>query len=73
MMVVTTTGYIVSVLSPYLADSKNNDASFLKHMIYHNADETQKLALEEDVFVVDRGVGINLEMPAFIKRGDNQL
>lgn len=32
---------------------------------------------EEDVFVVDRGVfedvGINLEMPAFMKRGDNQL
>uniref|UniRef100_K1RAW0 DDE Tnp4 domain-containing protein n=1 Tax=Magallana gigas TaxID=29159 RepID=K1RAW0_MAGGI len=39
MMVVTTTGYIVSVLGPYLADSKNNDASILRHMIYHNAEE----------------------------------
>lgn len=45
MMVVTTIGYIVSVLGPYQANSKNNDASILKHMIYHNADETQKLAL----------------------------
>lgn len=50
MIVVTPTGYmyIVSVLDPYLADSKNNDASILKHMIYHNADETQKLALRRE-------------------------
>lgn len=83
MMVVTTTGYIVSVLGPYLADSKNNDASILKHMIYHNAEELRNWLQEEDVFVVDRGfrdaqdvledVGIKLEMPAFMKRGDKQL
>lgn len=33
IMVVTTSGYIVSILGPYLSDSKNNDASILKHMI----------------------------------------
>lgn len=83
MMVVTTTGYIVSVLGPYLADSKNNDASILRHMIYHNAEELRNWLQEEDVFVVDRGfrdaqdvledVGIKLEMPAFMKRGEKQL
>lgn len=43
MMVVTTTGYIVSVLGPYQADSTKNDTSILKHMIYHIADEAQEL------------------------------
>lgn len=79
MIVVTATGYIVSVLGPYLADSKNNDASILRHMIYHNAEELRNWLQEEDVFVVDRGfrdaqdvledVGIKLEMPAFMKLG----
>lgn len=55
MIVVTATGYIVSVLGPYLADSKNNDASILRHMIYHNAEELRNWLQEEDVFVVDRG------------------
>lgn len=83
MMVVTPTGYIVSVLGPYLADSKNNDASILKPMIYHNAEELRSWLQEEDVFVVDRGfrdaqdvlkdVGIKLKMPSFMKRGDKQL
>ena len=31
MMIVSTTEYIVSVLGPYLADSKNNDANRLTH------------------------------------------
>lgn len=33
---VTTIGYIVSVLGPYLADSKNIDANILKYMIRSN-------------------------------------
>ncbi|XP_056022083.1 uncharacterized protein LOC125673390 [Ostrea edulis] len=83
MMVVTTSGYIVSVLGPYLADSKNNDANILKHMICHNAEELRNWLQEDDVFVVDRGfrdaqdvledLGIRMEMPAFMTRGDKQL
>ncbi|XP_061173716.1 uncharacterized protein LOC133182559 [Saccostrea echinata] len=56
MMVVTTSGYIVSVLGPYLADAKNNDANILKHMIYNNAEELRNWLQEDDVFVVDRGL-----------------
>ncbi|XP_062622155.1 uncharacterized protein LOC134283681 [Saccostrea cucullata] len=83
MIVVTTSGYIVSVLGPYLADTKNNDANILKHMIYSNAEEIRSWIQEDDVFVVDRGfrdaqdlledIGIRMEMPAFMKRGSKQL
>lgn len=34
MMIVSTTGYIVSVLGPYLADPKNNDSSILNHSFF---------------------------------------
>ncbi len=36
MLIVTTTGYIVSCLGPYFADYKNNDAEITKHIIYNN-------------------------------------
>ncbi|KAK3101751.1 hypothetical protein FSP39_006112 [Pinctada imbricata] len=83
MMVVTTTGYIVAVLGPYLADSKNSDARILNHMLATNVHEIKEWVQEEDVFVVDRGfrdsaefledLGITMEMPSFLKRGDKQL
>lgn len=55
MMIVTTTGYIVSVLGPYLADSKNNDASILNHIIQRSVDEMTNWLREGDTFIVDRG------------------
>ncbi|XP_062620784.1 uncharacterized protein LOC134282405, partial [Saccostrea cucullata] len=83
MMVVTTTGYIISVLGPYLADAKNNDASILRHMILHNTEEMKSWLKEDDVFVVDRGfrdvgdvlgdLGIQMEMPSFMQSGEKQL
>ena len=36
LLVVTTTGYIVSCLDLYFADYKNNDAGITKHIIYNN-------------------------------------
>lgn len=76
-MVVTTSGYIVSILGPYLSDSKNNDASILKHMIHCNTKELRTWIKENDVFVVDRGfrdagevledIGIKMEMPSFMQ------
>ncbi|XP_062596761.1 uncharacterized protein LOC134258244 [Saccostrea cucullata] len=77
MMVVTTSGYIVSVLGPYLADSKNNDAGILTHMIERNAEEMRNWLQDGDTFIVDRGfrdstdiladIGIRMEMPSFLK------
>ncbi|XP_021351029.1 uncharacterized protein LOC110454009 isoform X2 [Mizuhopecten yessoensis] len=78
MMFVTTTGYIVSVLGPYFADSKNNDASILNQILNSNIEEIKEWIQENDVFVVDRGfrdsldllkqLGIQTEMPSFSKQ-----
>ena len=82
MMVVTTSGYTVSVLGPYLADCKNNDAGILNHMIQRNAEEMKDWLQEGDTFIVDRGfrdsgdvlrdLGIKMEMPCFLPRGARQ-
>lgn len=39
MMVVIMIGYIVLVFGFYLVDSKNNDVSILRYMIYYNVEE----------------------------------
>ncbi|XP_060081090.1 scavenger receptor cysteine-rich type 1 protein M160-like [Ylistrum balloti] len=78
MIFVTTTGYIVSVLGPYFADSKNNDASILNQILNSNIQEIKEWIQENDVFVFDRGfrdsmdllqqLGIQTEMPSFSKQ-----
>jgi hypothetical protein len=57
IMIVTTTGYIVSALGPYLADSKNSDAKILNHVIATNTEEIKQWAQPDDTLVVDRGRG----------------
>jgi hypothetical protein len=79
MVVVTTTGYFVTVVGPYLSDAKNNDASILKHMINTNVEDIKSWVREDDIFVVDRGfrdalelledLGIKAEMPCFLPKG----
>lgn len=74
-MVIKTTGYLVSVLGPYLADSKNNDASILNHIIQRNVEEIKNWLKEEDILFMDRGfrdtsdvlvdLGIRIETPCF--------
>lgn len=78
MMVIKTTGYLVSVLGPYLADSKNNDASILNHIIQRNVEEIKNWLKEEDILFMDRGfrdtsdvlvdLGIRIETPCFFLR-----
>ncbi|XP_062615097.1 uncharacterized protein LOC134276823 [Saccostrea cucullata] len=55
MVIVSTTGYIISVLGPYFADQKNNDASILKHNIQSNMENIKDWLHQEDVLLVDRG------------------
>lgn len=43
MVIVSTSGYFVSVLGPYLADSKNNDSSILNHIIRTNAEDISEM------------------------------
>jgi hypothetical protein len=83
MVVVTTTGYFVTVVGPYLSDAKNNDASILKHMINTNVEDIKSWVREDDIFVVDIGfrdalelledLGIKAEMPCFLPKGQQQM
>ncbi|KAL4231065.1 hypothetical protein ACF0H5_008648 [Mactra antiquata] len=83
MVVVTTSGYFLSVLGPYLSDAKNNDSKILNHIIDNNIEHIKKWIKPSDIFVVDRGfrdsftlledLGIKVKMPSFMKKGDKQL
>lgn len=83
MVMVTTTGYFVSILGPYLADRSNNDASILSHIINSNAESIRSWLSEDDIFIVDRGfrdalpllddLGIQAEMPKFLEAGQKQM
>ncbi|KAK3102132.1 hypothetical protein FSP39_009062 [Pinctada imbricata] len=81
MVIVSTTGYFISVMGPYLA--RNNDASILNHILETNVEDIRGWIQEDDVFIVDRGfrdsaaylekLGIKAEMPAFMTRGESQM
>ncbi|XP_061190072.1 uncharacterized protein LOC133197912 [Saccostrea echinata] len=82
MMIVTTTGYIVAAIGPYLADGKNSDANILKHIIGSDTQEIKTWLQEDDIMIVDRGfrdsagvlenLGIHMEMPSFLQKGQRQ-
>ena len=62
MVIVTTTGYVLTVLGPYFADQRNNDASILTHMMTKNVENVKEWIQEDDVFVVDRGFRDSLDL-----------
>lgn len=82
MIIVSTTGYIVSVLGPYHADYKNNDANIIKHNFRMNMEQMTDWISEGDILIVDRGfrdavdfleeMGIQSKMPSFLKKGQKQ-
>lgn len=82
-MIVTTTGYFIAVIGPYLADAKNNDASILQHILNNNIEEIRNWVTGDDIFIVDRGfrdalpylesLGIQAEMPKLMNKGDKQM
>jgi len=59
IIIVSTSGYFISVLGPYFADSKNNDASILKHIMNNNIEEIKNWINPNDIFVV-LGMLLNL-------------
>lgn len=54
MMIVTSTGYSVSVLGPYFSDNKSNDAQIIIHALSNNAETMRSWLNEDDVMIVDR-------------------
>jgi hypothetical protein len=49
MMVVSTTGHIISSLGPYFSDGKNNDANILIHDLKTNAEDKSNWLREGDI------------------------
>ena len=83
MMIVSTDGYIVSMLGPYFSNYKNNDAEITKHIIYNNKEDILDWVKPNDVLVVDRGFrdsfddlhkfGYKTKMPYFLSKRANQF
>ena len=83
MTIVSTDGYIVSMLGPYFSDYKNNDAEITKHIIYNNREDILDWMKPNDVLVVDRGFrdslddlhkfGYKTKMPYFLSKKANQF
>ena len=81
-MIVSSSGYYVSVLGPYFSDTKNNDAKILMNAITNNLESVKSWLHEDDVMIVDRGFrdsldflhefGIKTEMPSFLNKGQKQ-
>lgn len=81
LIIVSTTGYYLSVMGPYLA--RNNDASILKHVMKSNIEDICNWVEKDDIFVVDRGfrdsldfleeLGIQAHMPSFMSKGEKQM
>ncbi|CAF2046275.1 unnamed protein product [Rotaria magnacalcarata] len=57
MIITTTDGYILSVLGPYFADYKNNDASIIKYCLMNNEQDMLSWFKDDDIMIVDRGFG----------------
>lgn len=81
MVIVSTSGYYISVIGPYLA--RNNDSAILQHIMKSNREDVLKWVEEDDIFIIDRGfrdsvayleeLGIQAIMPAFMKKGEKQM
>ncbi|CAM4955870.1 unnamed protein product [Rotaria socialis] len=56
MMIVTTTGYIVACIGPFMSDFNNNDAAIMKDILLRNTDHILSWLKEHDTLVVDRGL-----------------
>jgi hypothetical protein len=48
MMIVSTTGYIVDCIGPFLSDFSNNDASIMKNILLENIDNISEWIEEVD-------------------------
>ena len=83
MVVTSTDGYILSILGPYLADGKNNDASIVQHMMRSNEENMMEWFKKEDILILDRGFrdaeeflnecGFRTESPAFLSKSEKQF
>ena len=55
MVVTSTTGYIISIIGPFFANSSNNHASIWEDCSTKNREGVLAWLKENDVIIVDRG------------------
>jgi hypothetical protein len=55
MTIVSTDGYIVSVIGSYLSNYQNNDAHITEHMVLTDQEGITTWVHPKDIFIVDRG------------------
>ena len=68
MMIVSTTGYIVACIGPFLSDSSNNDASMMKNILLENIDNILEWIEEVDHGVSNEIISIHLPLERY-RRG----
>ena len=83
MMFVSTDGYIISAIVPYLADPRNNDAAITKHIFLTNSEGINDWFLPNDLLIIDRGFrdclqflekyGMKTRMPAFLNKAEKSF
>ena len=83
MVMVTTTGYIITIFGPFFSNFHNNDASILKHIMLNNYEDILNWTKENDIMIVDRGfrdslgvlkaLGIDAAMPSFLGNSRRQF
>ena len=82
MRITTSTGYILAVIGPYLANGANNNASITKHIMAYNIEELLQWLHDNDIMIVDRGFrealetmrqnGLRSEKPALLGAAEKQ-
>ncbi|CAF3491531.1 unnamed protein product [Rotaria socialis] len=55
MMITPSTGYILTIIEPFLADGKKNDASIAKNILYNNDQAILNWLHDDDIIMIDRG------------------
>ena len=59
MIIVSTTGYLVSLLGSYIV--RNNDATILHHIMRKNIEDIRSWVRDDDILVLDRGFRDSLD------------
>ncbi|KAJ8673315.1 hypothetical protein QAD02_004577 [Eretmocerus hayati] len=84
IVIVAPDGRILCILGPYFSDSRNNDAQVLIDQFNRDVDSLAVWMQRGDIILADRAyrdlraflmrlLGIDVQMPAFLQRGQNQL
>ena len=79
-VIISTDGYIIDVMGPYLSNGKTNDSSIIKRIITSNSGNIMDYLKEDDVLIVDRGfrdatpflneLGFKTQMSPFLQKYD---